>query len=388
MNAAIGRCHAAYLMCSQMLAIGAVMGMLTGGAALCAGQTSRPAQVAAPQAGQVCNRAVRPRDPDRKVRIAVVQAGEHHYAQGNPGPRASFEVLAAQARQAAASTPRPELICFPEYSLSGWPYPEENEINALAEPVPGNGPWYRRYRELARETGVALLCSLVEQDGDRRYNTACMIDRQGGFRGKYRKVHATLGEQGWWGWSKGQRFVLLELDGVRYGVSICADMWLPETVRCLELMGSDIVLHQSIGDDMGRVVPVRASDSRMPIVMAIFQGGSYAVDARGEVLGKLPSHRPGWKTFTFEPFHIARDTKYVGLYRDIRKGDHNLRNPAAYAVLVDPSTRPPWTQVFEDKDGRPQSREEITRRFQGHYDADDPDPPGGPAAAPASHPAR
>lgn len=321
------------------------------------------------------------RDSDRKVQVAALQAGEHHYARGNPGPQANFDALAAQARAAAASQPRPDLICFPEYSLSGWPYPEDKDINALAEPVPGEGPWYRRYQALARETGVALLCSLVERDGDRRYNTACMIDRHGEFRGKYRKVHATLGEQGWWGWSKGQRYVLMELDGVRYGVSICADMWLPETVRCLELMGADIVLHQSIGDDMGRVVPVRAMDSRLPIVMAIFQGGCYAVDSRGEVLGKLSSEPPGWKTFAIEPFHISRDTKYVGLYRDIRKGDHNLRNPAAYSILVDPSTRPPWTEVFQDKQGRPQPREEIQRRFGGHYDADDPGPRGQGAAA-------
>jgi hypothetical protein len=77
--------------------------------------------------------------------------------------------------------------------------------------------------------------------------------------------------------------------------------------------------------------------------------------------------------------------KYVGLYRDIRKGDHNLRNPAAYSILVDPATRPPWTAVFTDKQGRSLSREEIRRRFDGHYDADDPERP--PTTPPTSNPA-
>jgi predicted amidohydrolase len=361
-----------------------IVAFIVWGPAIASAQTLSPGGT---PAGKTEAAVTRERDSDRTVHIAVVQAGEDHFAQGNPGPQANFELLETQARKAAASEPRPDLICFPEYAMPGWPYPKEAVINGLAEPVPGEGPWYRRYQTLARETGIALLCSLVELDEGKRYNTACMIDRHGEFRGKYRKVHATLGEQGWWGWSKGQRYVLMELGGVHYGVSICADMWLPETVRCLELMGAEVVLHQSIGDDMGRVVPVRAMDSKLPIVMAIFQGGSYAVDARGDVLAKLPSEKPGWKTFSIEPFKTRRDTKYVGLYRDIRKGDHNLRSPAAYAILVDPSTRPPWTEVFQDKEGRPQSREEIMRRFHGHYDADDPGPRRPATTAPAPAPA-
>lgn len=322
-----------------------------------------------------------PRDPARKVRVVALQAGEHHFANGNPGPAANFSLLAGQARKAAAAQPRPDLICFPEYSLSGWPYPSEEQINSLAEAVPGDGPWYRCYRDLARETGVPLLASLIELDRGRRYNTACLIDGRGEYRGKYRKVHATLGEQGWWGWSKGRRFELLELDGVRYGVSICADMWFPETVRCLELLGADIILHQSIGDDMGRVVPTRAFDSKLPIVMSIFQGGSYAVDAEGSLLGKLPAEKAGWKAFELQPFRPQLGRKYGGVY-DEKKTIHNLRDPGAYSILVDPSTRPPWTEVFMDEQGRPQTREHLLKRFHGHYDSAAP-----PATAPASSPA-
>jgi hypothetical protein len=62
-------------------------------------------------------------------------------------------------------------------------------------------------------------------------------------------------------------------------------------------------------------------------------------------------------------------------------GDYNVRSPRAYSILTDPSLRPPWTEVFLDKQGQPQTREQILRRFQGHYDADDPVPP---ARAPAN----
>lgn len=51
----------------------------------------------------------------------------------------------------------------------------------------------------------------------------------------------------------------------------------------------------------------------------------------------------------------------------------NLRNIPAYAPLVDPATRPPWTQIFLDNDGNDQSKEQLLTRFKGRYDANDPE---------------
>jgi len=39
-------------------------------------------------------------------------------------------------------------------------------------------------------------------------------------------------------------------------------MWFPETVRCEELAGADVILHVSIADDMGHLIPARAFDSQ------------------------------------------------------------------------------------------------------------------------------
>jgi predicted amidohydrolase len=308
-------------------------------------------------------------DPNRVVRIAVLQAGTAHSRKGNPGCEANFALLAGLAREAAQE--KPDLIVFPEYAISGWPYPSEAVINGLAEPIPGEGPWYTRYKSLAQETRTALLGWLVEKDADKLYNCAFLIDADGRFVGKYRKVQANLGEQTWWGWSQGDSFQPIAHDGVRYGISICADMWVPETVRCGELLGANVILHVSIADDMGHIVPTRAFDSEIPIVMAIFNGGSYAVDSQGKLLGKLPAESPGWKVFALRPFEVRMDRKYGGLWIP-KLGQKNLRNVEAYRILVDPSTRPPWTAIFFDNQGRPQTREQLLKRFRGRYDAKDP----------------
>jgi len=321
--------------------------------------------------------AVPPADPNRTVHIAVLQAGKNHGRGGNKGCEANFNLLAGLAREAAKA--KPDLIVFPEYAISGWPYPPERIINGLAEAVPGDGPWYCRYKALARETGTALLGWLVETDAGKLYNCSFLIGADGSFVGKYRKVQANLGEQTWWGWSQGQSLQPIKYDGVKYGISICADMWFPETVRCEELLGANVILHVSVADDMGHIVPTRAFDSEIPIVMAIFNGGSYAVDSQGKLMGKLAAETPGWRIFTLRPFEVRTARKYGGLWIP-KLGRKNIRNVEAYRVLTDPSTRPPWTEVFLDHKGRPQTREQLLKRFKGRYDAKDPaqDGMGGP----------
>jgi len=316
--------------------------------------------------------AIPSRDPQFTVRIATVQAGQSHSTKGNPGLEANFAALAAQARQAASH--RADLIVFPEYAISGWPYPPESVINGLVEPVPGDGPWFRRYQALARDTRTPLVGWLVETNAGRLYNCAFVLNDDGNFVGKYRKVHANLGEQTWWGWSQGEAFQPVEFRGVRYGFSICADMWYPETVRCQAVLGADVILHLSIADDMGHLVPARAFDNFVPIVMSIFQGGGYAVDSRGQSLGQLAADKPGWKIFDIKPFarHLGR--KYGGAW-DERAGHFNVRQPAAYGALVDPATRPPWTSIFLSQAGEAQTREQLRKRFRGRYDAHDPEGP-------------
>jgi len=310
------------------------------------------------------------RDPKRVVKIAVLQAGTAHSRKGNPGLGANFDLFAGLARRAAAE--KPDIIVFPEYAITGWPYPPESVMNGVAETIPGDGRWFRRYVALARELRTAILGWLVERGEGKLYNAAFLLDEKGRLRGKYRKVHANLGEQTWWGWSKGRSFEPIEYEGVKYGVSICADMWFPETVRCEELLGADVVIHLSIADDMGHLIPARAFDSRIPIVAAIFNGGSYAVDGKGKLLGKLPAKTAQFKVFSIRPFVRHLGFKYGGIW-DIKAGGLNLRNVRAYSILVDPSTRPPWTQVFFDRRGRPQSRKQLMARFHGRYDADDPE---------------
>ncbi len=318
-----------------------------------------------------------PLDRQRQIRIVALQAGDQHSRQGdryvNPGAAANFDRFARLAREAVAAEPAIDLIVFPEYAISGSPYPSEATLLALAEAVPGDGHWFGQYQSLARELSVPLVGWMLESDQGRLYNCAFILDADGQFVGKYRKVHANLGEQTWWGWSQGDAFVPIELDGVRYGISICSDMWFPETVLANDLLGADVIVHLSVADDMQAVVPARALDSQIPIVMSIFEGGSYAVDAAGSLLGKLAADEPGWIAFELKPFQRHLGHKYGGVW-DTKLGRRNVRQPPAYAVITDPTKRPPWTSIFMDNRGTAQSRSQLVDRFGGRYDANEPSP--------------
>ncbi len=157
------------------------------------------------------------------------------------------ESLAAHVeliRQAAARGA--QVICLQELFLT--PYfckREETDLFDLAEPVPG--PTTEVLAPLARELGVVIIASLFEKRAPGLYhNTAAVIDADGAFLGKYRKMHIpedpgfnekfyfTPGDLGYRVWDT--RFG-------RLGVLICWDQWYPEAARLAALAGAEILFY-------------------------------------------------------------------------------------------------------------------------------------------------
>ena len=107
---------------------------------------------------------------------------------------------------------------------------EDHANFALAEEVPG--PTTTRLEEVARENGVVIVASLFEKRAAGVYhNTAAIIDSDGKFLGKYRKMHIpddpafyekfyfTPGDLGFKAWPTAQG---------KIGVCVCWDQWYPE----------------------------------------------------------------------------------------------------------------------------------------------------------------
>jgi N-carbamoylputrescine amidase len=164
-------------------------------------------------------------------------------------PQANLATAMDRIRQAAEMSG--QIICLPELFKTQYFCQAEEHVNFnLAEKVPG--PTTERLGALARELEIVLIVPLFERRAPGVYhNTAAVIDADGTYLGKYRKMHIpddplfyekfyfTPGDLGFQAWDT--RYG-------RIGVLICWDQWYPEAARLTALHGARILFYPtSIG---------------------------------------------------------------------------------------------------------------------------------------------
>jgi predicted amidohydrolase len=122
--------------------------------------------------------------------------------------------------------------------------------NAVALP----GEVEDTYRTLAAKHRIWLLPgSLYESTAKGIYNTAPVIDPDGNVIARYRKIFPFLPYET--GVEAGSEFCVFDVPEVgRFGVSICYDMWFPETSRTLAAMGAEVILHPTLTGSIDRDV--------------------------------------------------------------------------------------------------------------------------------------
>jgi N-carbamoylputrescine amidase len=127
---------------------------------------------------------------------------------------------------------------------------EDADLFDLAEAVPG--PTTDALAKVAKENKVAIVASLFERRAAGVYhNTCAVIDADGSFLGKYRKMHIpddplyyekfyfTPGDLG---------FPNFDTRYGRIAVQICWDQWYPEGARAVSLGGAQVIFYPtSIG---------------------------------------------------------------------------------------------------------------------------------------------
>ena len=115
--------------------------------------------------------------------------------------------------------------------------------------------------QMAAKHGLWLLPgSMFERVGDDVYNTTSVIDPNGKVVTRYRKMFPFLPYE--MGVKPGTEFSVFDVPNVgRFGVSICYDMWFPETTRTLVAMGAECILHPTMTDTIDR-------DVELPIARA------------------------------------------------------------------------------------------------------------------------
>ncbi len=138
------------------------------------------------------------------------------------------------------------IICLQELFTSLYFCDVEDYDNfLLAESIPG--PTTESLQQIARENQVVLIASLFEKRAQGLYhNTTAVIDADGTYMGKYRKMHIpddpsfyekfyfTPGDLG---------YRVFKTAYANIGILICWDQWYPEAARITSLMGAEILFY-------------------------------------------------------------------------------------------------------------------------------------------------
>jgi len=192
-----------------------------------------------------------------------------------------------------------DIAVFPELSITGYP-PEDLLLKPgfIADNIKALNKVVRRTKTCAAAIGF------VERG---LYNSA-VIARDGKRAGVYRKRHlpnyAVFDEQRYFKTGRGT-FPLYEIAGVRVGVSVCEDAWIPEVgpIAKQGQGGAELIVNLNASPyyagrlvEREAVISARAREAGCPVVYVnqvggqdelVFDGGSMVFDANGELVHRI-----------------------------------------------------------------------------------------------------
>jgi predicted amidohydrolase len=153
---------------------------------------------------------------------------------GDESKRQRVERVAAQVESLAGA----DLILLPE----AWNVGYFNFDGYAAEAEALDGPTVSRLSDAARRVGAWVLAgSIIEQDGDRLFNTSVLLDRAGEVAATYRKIHLFgYGSKERALLTRGQHVAVVETELGAIGLATCYDLRFPELFRAMVDAGAEL----------------------------------------------------------------------------------------------------------------------------------------------------
>ena len=133
-----------------------------------------------------------------------------------------------------------DFVFLPEVWTVGW-HPQI--FSEHAENIE-NSKAVNMLKEIAKEYNVNIIGgSFIRKEGDKLYNTCPVINRDGELVAMYNKNHlfSYYGANEGSYITRGNNPVMVELDGIKIGITICYDIRFPEIFRAYRKAGADIL---------------------------------------------------------------------------------------------------------------------------------------------------
>ncbi|MCA9192800.1 MAG: carbon-nitrogen hydrolase family protein [Planctomycetales bacterium] len=189
---------------------------------------------------------------------------------------------------------QPDIVCLPEtFHRMNVSQPEasiqeaaRSGVDGLAEPL---AKW-------AADNRCYVICPIHTRDSLGCYNSAIVIDRNGGYVGEYRKSHATTSEMDGGVKPGSLKTPVFETDFGKIGIQICFDIQWDDGWRNLRDQGAEIVFWPSAFGG-GQMVNTRAWQNQYAVVSSTAKGTSKICDIDGAELATT-NHWQRWVSAT------------------------------------------------------------------------------------------
>ena len=224
------------------------------------------------------------------------------------GNTARIIAVAAQARDRDGA----DIVVFPELSVCGYPPEDLLFHSGLRHAVEESVATIRD-----TVTGIAVLIGFPEYEDDVIYN-ACAVLHDGKLLASYRKQllpnYAVFDEERYF--KAGRNPSVFRFKGTRLGLNICEDVWNPAPMQKSRAAGAECMLvingspfKARSQNERESVVGKRISETAIPVIYVnhvggqdelVFDGGSFVMDATGEIVFRARSFEEGLHTVVLD----------------------------------------------------------------------------------------
>ncbi|MCG7499582.1 carbon-nitrogen hydrolase family protein [Vibrio sp. Of7-15] len=178
-----------------------------------------------------------------------------------------------------------DLVLLPELFTTGYLFEQPDEIHQLAEPMTNSSDTVSYLTRLAQKFQTTFVAGLAEKVESRYYNTVVVVDAKG-LVNQYRKMALTNIDKQYF--SRGSELVTFTVDGVRFGIAICFDLWFPEVIGEYSRRNIDVLLHPANfgGEQSLQIAQTRAIENNFHVITCNRVGEEITTEVAGRYCGK------------------------------------------------------------------------------------------------------
>ena len=287
----------------------------------------------------------------KTLKLALLQIAPRGTLEGN------LEKGIASCRSAKALGA--DIALFPEmwsngYNIYGRPVEEWK-----AEAISAGNEFVSVFGELAKELGMAIAVTFLEQYEGGPRNSMVLFDRFGKRKITYAKVH-TCDFDVERDLTPGEDFYVTTLDTaygeVKVGAMICYDREFPESARILMLKGAELILvPNACPMEINRLSQLRARAYENMLAIATCSYPDSVPDCNGgsslfDGVAYLPELKGSRDTCVLqaggpEGIYLAElDLEQLRRYRESEVHGNAFRRPKKYGLLLDETVEPPFVR--------------------------------------------